>query len=81
MEIKKILKENYSYFQSELPKLLKDKNKLGKFAIIKNKMIVGIYDSFDKALSIAIEEKKFKSETFLVQKIEKQETEYISRIA
>ena len=77
----KLLKKNYKFFQSQLPKLLRDKDKKDKFALIKDEAIIGVYDSVDKAINTAIKEKQFKLETFLVQKIEKQQVHYISRIA
>ena len=77
----KNLKKNYVFFQSQLPALLRDKTKKDKFALIKNEQIVGIYDTVEQAMDTAIKEKKFKLETFLVQKIEKQQVHYISRIA
>ena len=69
------------FFQNQLPFLLKDKNKKNKFAIIKDEEIVGVYDTVEQAINTAIKEKKFQLETFLVQKIEKQQAHYISRIA
>ncbi len=76
----KLLKKNYAFFQNQLPALLKDRNKKDKFALIKDKQIVGVYDTVEKAIDTAIKEKQFKLETFLVQKIEKQQVHYISRI-
>ena len=77
----KLLKKNYKFFQSQLPTLLKDKNKKNKIALIKDEEIVGIYDNIQQAINTAIKEKQFKRETFLVQRIEKQQVHYISRIA
>ena len=37
----KLLRKNYVFFQSQLPSLLRDKNKKNKFAIIKDEQIVG----------------------------------------
>ena len=76
-----LLKKNYRFFKTELPNLLKDDNNKGKFALIESEKIIGIYDTLEQAINVAIEEKKFKLETFLVQKIEKQKVHYISRIA
>ena len=77
----KLLKKNYKFFQSQLPTLLRDKGKQNKFAVIKDEEIVGVYESVEKAINTAVKEKKFKLETFLVQKIEKQQVHYIPRIA
>ena len=77
----KLLKKNYVFFQNQLPTLLKDQNKKDKFALIKDEQIIGIYDTVEQAIDTAVKEKKFKLETFLVQKIEKQQVHYISRIA
>lgn len=77
----KLLKKNYKFFQNQLPILLRDKNKKNKFALIKDEEIVGIYDDAEQAINTAIKEKQFKLETFLVQKIEKQHTHYIYRVA
>ncbi len=77
----KLLKKNYTFFQNQLPTLLRDQNKKDKFALIKDEQIVGIYDTVEKAMDTAIKEKQFKLETFLIQKIEKQQVHYISRIA
>ena len=77
----KLLKKNYTFFQNQLPTLLKDQNKKNKFALIKDEQIIGIYDTVEQAIDTAVKEKKFKLETFLVQKIEKQQVHYISRTA
>ena len=68
-----LLKRNYKFFQSQLPTLLRDRNKKNKIALIKDEKIVGIYDNVEQAINTAIKEKQFKRETFLVQKIEKQQ--------
>ena len=83
METKKekLLKKNYIFFQNQLPALLKDQKKKNKFALIKDEQIIDIYDTVEQAINIATKEKNFKLETFLVQKIEKQQVHYISRIA
>ena len=49
--------------------------------LYKDEEIVGIYDNAEQAINTAIKEKQFKLETFLVQKIEKQQTHYIYRVA
>lgn len=77
----KLLKKNYAFFQNQLPTLLKDQNKKDKFALIKDEQIIGIYDTVEQAIDTAIKKKKFELETFLVQKIEKQQVHYISRTA
>ena len=77
----KLLKKNYKFFQKQLPNLLKDQNKKNKFALIKDEQIIGIYDNVEQAIDTAVKEKNFKLETFLVQKVEKQQVHYISRIA
>lgn len=80
-KVEKLLKKNYKFFQNQLPILLRDKNKQNKFALIKDEDIIGIYDNVEQAINTAIKEKQFKLETFLVQKIEKQQTHYIYRAA
>ena len=77
----KLLKKNYTFFQNQLSTLLKDQNKKNKFALIKDEQIIDIYDTIEQAIDAAVKEKKFKLETFLVQKIEKQQVHYISRTA
>ncbi len=83
METKKekLLRNNYIFFKSQLPTLLKDQKKKNKFALIKDEQIIDIYDTVEQAINIATKEKNFKLETFLVQKIEKQKVHYILRIA
>ncbi|MDE0118567.1 MAG: hypothetical protein OXM55_00980 [Bdellovibrionales bacterium] len=73
----KLLRKNYVFFQNQLPTLLRDKNKKDKFALIKDEQIVGVYDTVEKAMDTAIKEKQLKWETFLVQKIEKQQVHHI----
>ena len=77
----KLLKKNYTFFQSKLPALLRDQKKKNKFALVKDQQIIGVYDTVEQAIDTAVKEKNFKLETFLVQKIEKQQVHYISRIA
>ena len=76
----KLLRKNYVFFQSQLPTLLKERSKKDKFALIKDEEITGVYDTVEQAINTAIKEKRFKLETFLVQKIEKQQVHYISRL-
>ena len=73
----KLLKKNYVFFRSQLPTLLKNKSNKNKFALIKDEQIVGVYDTVEKAINTAVKEKQFKLETFLVQKIEKQQVHHI----
>ena len=68
--MKKLMEENYDFFLSQLPELLKDKNNIGNFVLIENKKIVGIYNNLYEAVDTAREEKKFKPETFNIQLIE-----------
>lgn len=81
MDKKEILKQEYDYFLTKLKDLLSDNNNKGKIALIKDKKIQGIYNDIDEAILDATQEKGYELETFLVQKIEKQQTHYISRIA
>ena len=81
MKKEEIFKRNYIFFKKELPKLLKDENKIGKFALIERECIIGVYDDFEQALDIAIKEKNYKVGTFLVKKIETEKVQYISRMA
>ena len=75
------LVKEYEFFKSKINDLLSDKNIKGRFALIKDKKIQGIYDSLEKAMQSATNEKGYKLGTFLVQKIERQEVQYISRMA
>lgn len=81
MDKKDILKQEHDYFLQKLKELLSDDNKKGKIALIKDKKIQGIYSDIEEAITAATQEKGYELETFLVQKIEKQKTHYISRIA
>lgn len=74
------MKQNYDFFLSQLPKLLKDKNNIGNYVLIENKKIIGIYDNLYEAIDVAKEEKKFEIETFIIQKIEEQRILSISRL-
>ena len=42
-------KINYEYFKKQLPDLLSDPLKVGKYAIIHNESIKGLYDTFEAA--------------------------------
>ena len=75
-----LMKENYDFFISQLPKLLEDKNNVGNYVLIENKEIIGIYDNLYEAVDVAKKEKKFEPETFIIQKIEEQRILYISRL-
>ena len=74
------MKQNYDFFLSQLPKLLKDKDNIGNYVLIENREIIGIYDNLYEAVDIAKKEKKFEPETFIIQKIEEQRILYISRL-
>ena len=76
----KLMKQNYDFFLSQLPKLLEDKNNIGNYVLIENRKIIGIYDNLYEAIDVAKEEKKFEIETFIIQKIEEQKILYISRL-
>ena len=73
----KLLRKDYEFFKSQLPSLLKSKNKRNKFAVIRDEQIIGIYESFEEALNTAEREKHFELGTFLIQKIEKQQVHHI----
>ena len=74
-----LLKANYFFFASQLPNLLKDEEKRNKIALIKDMKIIGFYEGIEEAINVAEKEKNFEPETFIIQKIEPQETQYISR--
>ena len=76
----KLMKQNYDFFLSQLPKLLEDKNNIGNYVLIESQKIIGIYDNLYEAIDVAKKEKKFEIETFIIQKIEEQRILYISRL-
>ena len=80
MDSEKKLNKDYEFFISQLDNLLSKKENKGKVVIIKDKKIISIHDSFDVALKVATQEKKFEAGTFLIQKIEKPKHHYISRL-
>ena len=55
--MKNCLKQNYIFFQNQLPTLLKDQNKKNKFALIKDQQIIGVYDTVEQAIDTAVKEK------------------------
>lgn len=77
-ENKDVLEKNYLFFIDKLPELLKDSNKKNKIALIRNQKIIGFYENIEKAINTA-KENKFELETFLIQKVEKQQIHYTSR--
>ena len=79
-EQQQLLLKNYQFFIKKLPSLLKDEDKKNKFAVIKDKKIVGFYESIEDAM-IEAKEKNIELGTFLVQKIEKEQVHRISRTA
>ena len=56
---------DYNFFRSKLPELLKEQR--GRFALIKNQEIQGIYSSVEDTLKNGYE--KFNNTDFLVQEI------------
>ena len=75
-----LMKQNYDFFLSQLPKLLEDKNNIGNYVLIESRKIIGIYDNLYEAIDVAKKEKQFEIETFIIQKIEEQKNLYISRL-
>ena len=59
------VKKNYTFFKSKLPELLARHK--GKYIVIRNEEIVGIYDSDVDALLAAKE--KFSDEMYSIQQI------------
>jgi len=59
-------RNNYAYFQQELPSLLSDPLKTGKFAIISDLTVKGLFDTFETAYREACI--KF-ADDFIVQQI------------
>ena len=78
IEDKDVLEDNYLFFIDKLPELLEDSNKKNKIVLIRDQKIIGFYENIDKALNTA-KEHKFELETFLIQKVEKQQIHYTSR--
>lgn len=76
----KLIKQNYDFFLSQLPKLLENKNNIGNYVLIENQKIIGIYNNLYEAIDVAKREKKFKIESFIIQKIEEQRVLSISRL-
>ena len=76
----KLMRQNYNFFLSQLPKLLENKKNIGNYALVENRKIIGIYDNLYEAIDVAKKEKKFDPETFIIQKIEEQKILYISRL-
>lgn len=63
-------KLNYEYFNEQLPKWLQDNLKVNKFAVIHNKELAGLYDSFEAAFRFAYAQ--FSDNDFIIQQIEDQ---------
>jgi len=59
-------KKNYEYFQKQLPELLDDPLKAGKYVIVHEERIKAIYDTFEAAYSMACQ--KF-DDSFIIQQI------------
>ena len=59
-------RKNYAFFQQKLPELLSDPLKAGKFVIIYDETVEGIYDSFESAYRVACSKI---SAGFIVQQI------------
>ena len=59
--------ENIKYFKENLQRLLQDVAYNGKFVIIHNAKIEGVYDSFNDALNFAVS--KFDSSDFIIQQV------------
>lgn len=62
----KTIKENYEYFKSQLPDLLE--RDAGKYALLRDKKIIGIYDTVRDAQMTG--EKFYDDNLFSVQKID-----------
>jgi len=69
--------ENYEFFQSELSNLLLNKSIAGKYAIIYNSSIEGVFDTFESAYREACSKSY---EGFIVQQIidERKIVNYVS---
>lgn len=61
----KEMNPDFEYFQSKLPELLKEHK--GQYALIKEKTIIGFYNSMGSALEEGY--KKFGTANFLIQEI------------
>jgi len=59
-------KESYSFFQQELPNLLSDPLRIGKFAVILDSKVKGMFDTFEAAYQEACT--KYISD-FIIQQI------------
>lgn len=71
------IKKNIDYFQAELPRLLQDVAYKGKFVIIHDAKINGVFDSFEAALTDAVA--KFRPNDFIIQEVidEKERANFI----
>ncbi len=70
--------QDYAAFKSELPKLLADPEKVGKYALIHAEAIDSIWPTFEEAAHAGYD--RFGLEPFLVQHIvEKEEPKFFSR--
>jgi hypothetical protein len=68
MKMKTSEKEkNIAYFESELPRLLKDVAYNHKFVVIHGQKIQGTYDTFDSALGFAVA--NFPPDEFAIQRV------------
>lgn len=63
--------KNFRFFEQSLPALLTDPLKQGKYAVIYNESITGIFDSFSAAYGFACAE--YADNNFIIQQIIKQE--------
>lgn len=67
-----VLAEEYSYFAEIKSELLKDQG--GKFALIKGKKLVGVFDTDTDAYQVGV--MQFGNEAFLIVRITQEEESY-----
>jgi hypothetical protein len=73
-----VLEQELQTFQRELPALLADPTKRGKYALVHGNTVEGVYPSLDAALDAGYD--RFGLEPFLVKEIiEHEEPSYFSR--
>lgn len=69
----KEINENYKWYQENRSKIVSEnESQLGKYMILKNKDIIGFFNSYTEAILEA--NKKYKNETYSIQLLEREET-------
>jgi hypothetical protein len=71
-------KQNFDYFQSELPHLLKNKFLKNKWVVVSNQDIFNAFDEFKTALEAALH--NFSQGNFIIQRVTEQKPVFITRM-